>query len=349
MGQISGLSKGNLAMRSRRGSRIEDEELMDLIGERELHFNVTVSMFQRVRKSVSCGFHEGKNPEWRSSARRASKTDGVFAINFDPNISLKIIFISNIENVASLLLYSIYLINVEIQNINMSLCPRRRFRITPMRALAAFFLMVVLFWYSLSRQEIPQQPCSVPEEFTEKLHDLAYRAHLVLTKLGIVHFLCLGGLWGQVRIGRALPWARKVELCLVDTLRDDVLITKAFREVGLSATYLHAAGIYRIQEHEVGEDAPKVEVVVFEEDAVTQMVRRVGWTRRVLPPDCEFSPSLQCFPPQLVIPPLPTKQFGGRLMPVPREGIELQKYHYPNDWWLEIKPTDCTELQETNV
>lgn len=97
-----------------------------------------------------------------------------------------------------------------------------------------------------------------------------FRAHLVLTKLGIVHFLCLGGLWGQVRIGRALPWARKVELCLVDTLRDDVLITKAFREVGLSATYLHAAGIYRIQEHEVGEDAPKVEVVVFEEDTVVR-------------------------------------------------------------------------------
>ena len=94
------------------------------------------------------------------------------------------------------------------------------------------------------------------------------RVHLVLAKLGIVHFLCLGGLWGQVRIGRALPWARKVELCLVDTLRDDVLITKAFREVGLSATYLHAAGVYRIQEHEVGEDAPKVEVVVFEKDAV---------------------------------------------------------------------------------
>ncbi|XP_066593950.1 uncharacterized protein [Prorops nasuta] len=231
----------------------------------------------------------------------------------------------------------------------MSFWPRRRFRITPIRALAAFVFMAILFWYSLSRQEIPRQPCSVPEEFTEKLHDLAYRAHLVLAKLGIVHFLCLGGLWGQVRIGRALPWARKVELCLVDTLRDDVLITKAFREVGLSATYLHAAGVYRIQENEVEENAPKVEVVVFEEDAVTQMVRRVGWTRRVLPPDCEFSPSLQCFPPQLAIPPLPNKQFGGRLMPVPREGIELQKYHYPNDWWLEIKPTDCTEMENANA
>lgn len=98
------------------------------------------------------------------------------------------------------------------------------------------------------------------------------RVHLVLAKLSIVHFLCFGGLWGQVRIGRALPWARKVELCLVDTLRDDVLITKAFRQAALSATYLHAAGVYRIQEHGVGEDAPKVEVVVFEKDAVVSFI-----------------------------------------------------------------------------
>uniref|UniRef100_A0A6V7JGT6 Uncharacterized protein n=1 Tax=Bracon brevicornis TaxID=1563983 RepID=A0A6V7JGT6_9HYME len=79
------------------------------------------------------------------------------------------------------------------------------------------------------------------------------------------------------------------------------------------------------------------------------MIRRVGWTRRVLPPDCELSPSLQCFPPQLVIPPLPAKQFGGHFMPVPREGIELQKYHYPKDWWLEMKPTDCIEEHQEST
>ncbi|XP_043275572.1 uncharacterized protein [Venturia canescens] len=231
----------------------------------------------------------------------------------------------------------------------MSSWPRRRFRVTPLRALGAFLIVGILFWYSLGRQEEPPQPCSVPEEFTEKLHDLTYRTHLVLAKLGVVHFLCFGGLWGQVRIGRALPWSRKTEFCLIDTLRDDALITKAFRDVNLSASYSHAAGIYHVQEHEVGEDSPKIEIVVFEEDTVTQMVRRVGWTRRVLPPDCELSPSLQCFPPQLAIPPLPTKQFGGFLVPVPREGIELQKYHYPNDWWLEIKPTDCVEPRNANT
>ncbi|XP_011300279.1 uncharacterized protein [Fopius arisanus] len=231
----------------------------------------------------------------------------------------------------------------------MNTWPPRRFRVTPLRAIVAFSTILVLFWLRLLNEDPPRPPCSVPEQFTERLHDLGYRAHLVLAKLGLVHFLCFGALWGQVRIGRALPWARKVELCMVDTLRDDGLITKAFREEGLSASYLYASGIYRVQEHEVGEDAPKLEIVVFEEDTVTQMVRRVGWTRRVLPPDCELSPSLQCFPPQLAIPPLPAKQFGGRLMPVPREGIELQKYHYPNDWWLEIKPTDCIELNQDST
>lgn len=205
------------------------------------------------------------------------------------------------------------------------------------------------------------------------------RVHLVLAKLKIVHFLCFGSLWGQVRIGRALPWARKIEMCLIDTLRDDILITKTFREDGLSATYLYASGVYRIQEND---NAPKLEIIVFEEDSVvrnifnshslslriqsvdysssrgefsilyyfqTQMMRRVGWTRRVLPPDCELSPSLQCFPPQLVISPLPAKQFGKHLINVPREGIELQKYHYPNDWWIEIKPTDCIEANQESI
>lgn len=227
--------------------------------------------------------------------------------------------------------------------------PRRRFRVTPLRTLIAFLCVLCVFWYNLGREEKPTHPCSVPEEFTGQLHNLAHRTHLVLEKLGINHFLCFGSLWGQVRIGRALPWSRKIEMCLIDTLRDDVLISKAFKDDGLSASYMYASGIYKIQENNHNKHSPSVEVIVFEEDSVTRMMRRVGWTRRVLPPDCELSPSLQCFPPQLVIMPLPIKSFGGYLVHVPREGIELQKYHYPNDWWLEIKPTDCIDSSQDNT
>jgi hypothetical protein len=71
------------------------------------------------------------------------------------------------------------------------------------------------------------------------------------------------------------------------------------------------------------------------------MLRRVGWKRRMLPPDCEGMTSLECFPPRLIAPPLPVKEFGGFVFPVPREGIEIQKYHYPDNWWKEVLPKNC--------
>jgi len=71
------------------------------------------------------------------------------------------------------------------------------------------------------------------------------------------------------------------------------------------------------------------------------MLRRVGWKRRMLPPDCEGMTSLECFPPRLIAPPLPLREFGGFVFPVPREGIEIQKYHYPDNWWKEVLPKNC--------
>nr|CAD7597445.1 unnamed protein product [Timema genevievae] len=62
------------------------------------------------------------------------------------------------------------------------------------------------------------------------------------------------------------------------------------------------------------------------------MLRRVGWKRRMLPPNCEEMTSLECFPPRLIARPLPLKEFGGYILPVPREGIEIQKYHYQQSW-----------------
>jgi hypothetical protein len=91
-----------------------------------------------------------------------------------------------------------------------------------------------------------------------------------------------------------------------------------------------------------------VKMIVFEEDSKTArvpggkgMLRRVGWKRRVMPPDCEGIAILECFPPNLVAPPLPERNFGGFLMPVPREGVEIQKYHYIDNWWKEVIPKNC--------
>ncbi len=47
------------------------------------------------------------------------------------------------------------------------------------------------------------------------------------------------------------------------------------------------------------------------------------------------------FPARLIEKPLPTSEFCGLNFSVPRNGIEIQRYHYPHDWWLEKKPTGC--------
>lgn len=71
------------------------------------------------------------------------------------------------------------------------------------------------------------------------------------------------------------------------------------------------------------------------------MLHRVGWKRRLLPPDCDYSPTLDCFPARLALAPLPLKLFGTRAVPVPREEFEILKYHFPDNWWKEVKPLNC--------
>ncbi len=54
------------------------------------------------------------------------------------------------------------------------------------------------------------------------------------------------------------------------------------------------------------------ELVVFARDKGVvvdgqEMYHRVGWKRRLLPADCEFSPELECFPARLATAPLPLR------------------------------------------
>eukprot|EP00794_Sanderia_malayensis_P017352 gene17352-19085_t len=47
------------------------------------------------------------------------------------------------------------------------------------------------------------------------------------------------------------------------------------------------------------------------------------------------------FTTRLLKKPLPTLEFCGVSFSVPRNGLEIQKYHYPDDWWQEKKPKGC--------
>ncbi|BET00759.1 Hypothetical protein NTJ_13575 [Nesidiocoris tenuis] len=215
----------------------------------------------------------------------------------------------------------------------------------PRTVLALTVVFIVLLTYIVIHRYGNKpftQTCNHSVKFHEGLHNLAERANSVLNLVGLTHFLCYGSLWGQLRLSRSLPWEDDVELCLFNeelVTKDEVYLARAFRNKNMNLDYDSTEGIYLVTDPSL--PGAKVELIVFEKDPMINMLRRVGWKRRVLPPDCESLPSLNCFPPRLALPPLPQREFGGFVVPVPREGIEIQKYHYPTNWWKEILPKNC--------
>nr|CAD7456366.1 unnamed protein product [Timema tahoe] len=206
-------------------------------------------------------------------------------------------------------------------------------RFTPTRLLLyiCVLIIIIVIWTLFKKSQTIgfTRTCPHPEQFQDQLHQLADKVNRVLSSLQLTHFLCYGSLWGQIRLSRSLPWEADVEFCLLNeelSLHDEVFLTRAFKKHKLDMKYNSAEGLYMITDPQF--EGGNIQLIVFEEDTTINMLRRVGWKRRMLPPNCEEMTSLECFPPRLIARPLPLKEFGGYILPVPREGIEIQKYHY---------------------
>ena len=136
---------------------------------------------------------------------------------------------------------------------------------------------------------------------------------------------------------------------------DDALVERRFRNNGIGLKYQHGDGIYvmtpntKIFSESNSDTDPALHpelfsiharVHVFEKDTARDVYRRVGWKNRVLP--STMCTQLHCFPPNLVDDkPLPQLEYLPSLsLTVPREGIELQKYHYPDAWWTMASSED---------
>lgn len=146
-----------------------------------------------------------------------------------------------------------------------------------------------------------------------------------------------------------------MELCTLNeevSKHDELFLKRAFDKKGLDLSYDSSEGQYLIRSDNPGKSHLEpdfrglVRLVVFAKDKEIAnmgepMYHRVGWLRRILPPDCQYSVSLECFPERLVREPLPLKLFGEHSVPVPREEFELLKYHFPDNWWKEVKPLNC--------
>ncbi|EEB20054.1 conserved hypothetical protein [Pediculus humanus corporis] len=209
-----------------------------------------------------------------------------------------------------------------------------------------FFVYVLLFaWNFISRKygrSTFLETCNFPKKYQDELHIFTNEVHKILKVLNVTHFLCYGSLWGEIRFSRVLPWEDKSVMCILNEeilTKDELSIIRIFKNNGFYISYQSSEGQYVVTKLN-SDKKMRVLLVLFELDKVVEMYRRIGWKRRFLPPDCSLE-SLDCFPPRLIIPPLPIKEFGGSLIPAPREGIEMQKYHYKNNWWNEVPIKNC--------
>ncbi|TRY63471.1 hypothetical protein TCAL_00420 [Tigriopus californicus] len=241
-------------------------------------------------------------------------------------------------------------------------------RITPTKILNAIIVMILLSLGVLIFQNSPnvtpegspfRQTCHMSQMFQTNLQNLVHLSHKILETLNLRHFLCYSSLFGQIRSSSILPWEKKAKLCVINeeiAKYDELFLRRRFASSGLNLEYNSSDGKYTVtvDDRSTGGtnstfDADfhgELHLIVFALDkdirsSEERMYHRIGWQRRILPPDCDFSTTLECFPERLAHEPLPLKLFGDDTVPVPREGFELLKHHYPENWWREVKPLNC--------
>lgn len=186
------------------------------------------------------------------------------------------------------------------------------------------------------------ESCEVTSEQKVHLFNLLKQVIAILNKLDVIYFLCYTSLWGAVQESGPLPWDRNADLCVLNTnlvTYDEASIHRIFQRQNLSLQYRSSEGEYIIKNANSNGENSHVKLTVFEADGrLNRMYRRVGWKRRLLPPDCDAHPDLQCFPAHLVGTPLPVKTFGPLSIPGPTEDMDFLKIQYPDTWWKPIKP-----------
>lgn len=225
----------------------------------------------------------------------------------------------------------------------------RRRRILIFVAAAAVILLTV-HWYIglLGRSGDSQVICEQDDSVKQEMRDVFFRSIASLRSLQLHPFLCYDSLWSALDSQQSFGWKSFNEICMrnedVSQMEEAALI-RAFQRQGLRLAYFSSTGEYEVSESPIG--TMRLKIVLFEKDAVTGNMRRVGWKHRLIPPDsCAL---IHCFPQHLLQPPLPHKSLYQLSLPVPRDEIEIQKYHYPDDWWKSSRaPKECTNHMQSD-
>lgn len=215
--------------------------------------------------------------------------------------------------------------------------------------LLTIFCILCLKWYFGISQD-PNDTLQLPvrcksEPIIEKMQmDLLQTGHKILTGFNVTHFLCYSTLWAALRRTRLFPWRYTVEMCMIsDNFHqiDELYFQRAFTKLDLAIDYYGAEGVYKIWplRHNAMTSRVQLHLFLFMTAPEHKIVRRVGIKYRLLPALME---NIDNFPLRLIAKPLNEAQLNQAKFPVPREGFEIQKYHYKDNWWKEVVPAQCT-------
>lgn len=177
--------------------------------------------------------------------------------------------------------------------------------------------------------------CRTPPEDMNKLIELSRDLHYSLVKLNITHWLAYGSLWGAIRYRNPLPWDTDVDIgVLQDDIKSMSVLKEELMKKEMHLQYSYWGGFYRVTR-----GSARADLMLFHSfNNRNGLMERVGIEAYV----CFINyRKMHTFPSRLVQGPLPKMLFAGAVMPVPNGGLEIQKYHYPYDWWKESKPLGC--------
>ena len=185
------------------------------------------------------------------------------------------------------------------------------------------------------------QPCQyLVDEQKEQLLDMADTVHKTLDGFGIEHWLMYGSVFGAIRAKGPLAWDNDVDIGFngsgtFASMTFEEFI-KPFKAKGLKVYHKRWITSNVMKVYKEAQPQIKVDLTAFYN--YNGWMKRAGLETWILPLNYN---RYQTFPARLVEKPLPQVPFGNYTMPVPREGIKIQQYLYPDDWWKEVKPVTC--------
>ena len=145
-------------------------------------------------------------------------------------------------------------------------------------------------------------------------------------------------LFGAIRYHNPVPWDNDIDMLVLDKeihALDFATIKQKFTARGMDIYYRTWLGTYRVTRGTFA----RADLMVFRNTYLGDSMCRTG-----LEPWILFVNHFRfhTFPARLIDrKPLGKLPFAGVNVSVPNEGMEIQKYCYPYDWWKEVKPRGC--------